>query len=102
MKRNNEVRLGLEVLEDRIALSGAFSGAIRAGAPFPMNALAGTQSNFGQLPPPGINIQASGQVQSLQNQLQSLQAAQTAMIDQFFSEMQSMFQLLNIHTYIIL
>lgn len=102
MKSNNEVRLGLEILEDRIALSGAFSGAISAGAPFPMNALTGNLSNLGQLPPPGINNQTSGQVQSFQSQLQSLQAAQTAMIDQFFSEMQSMLQLLNIHTFIIL
>jgi hypothetical protein len=101
MKSNNEIRLGLEVLEDRMALNGAFSGAIDAGAPFPMNALSATLSNIGQAST-GFSTNTSGQTQSLQSQLQALQAAQTAMIDQFFSEMQSLFQLLNVHTYIIL
>jgi hypothetical protein len=102
MKSSNEVRLGLEVLEDRMVPSGAFSGAIDAGASFPMNVLAANFSNLGQLPPPGSFNQASGHVQSFQSQLQAIQAAQTAMMDQFFSEMQSMLQLWNIHTYIIL
>lgn len=101
MKSSNEVRLGLEALEDRMAPNGAFSGAVNAGAPFPMNALSATLWNISEVSP-RLNNQPSVQSQSLQSQLQSIQAAQTAMMDQFFSEMQSWFQLLNLNTYLIL
>ena len=101
MKSSNEVRLELEALEDRIALNGAFSGAIDAGAPFPMNALSATLWNISLLSPRLTN-QPSAQTQSLQSQLGAIQSAQAAMMDQFFSDMQSMIQLWNIHTYVVL
>lgn len=101
MKSSNQVCLGLEVLEDRLALSGAFSGAISAGVPFPLNALATNLPALGQ-PTPSSNNQPSNLVQTLQSQLQAFQAVQTAMIDQFFSEMQTISQILNLHTFLIL
>jgi hypothetical protein len=101
MKSSNQVCLGLEVLEDRLALSGAFLGAASAGVPFPLNALAANLPALGQ-PTPTSNIQPSNSVQTFQSQLQAFQAAQTAMIDQFFSEMQTWSQILNLHTFVIL
>ncbi len=106
MKSRNEVRLRLEVLEDRMALSGAFGGAINAAppslTPFPFNGLTGQTIHFDQTRTgfrnsfanfPQLTFVAAPNVQS---QLQSIQAAQTAMIDQFFSEMSSMLQQLHL------
>lgn len=113
MKNSNSVCLSLEVLEDRLALSGAFGGAIQAGIPVypqsPYTALATAQSaSIG--PSQGgfrdsfaaFNSQTFNPLTNFQNQLQSLQAAQTAMIDHFFSEMQSLFQQLNLKTVLII
>ncbi len=111
MKSNNEVWLTLEILEDRLALSGAFSGGINAGAPtYPpvsgsmVNTSNGLQPAF-RISFGNLNNQPVSQMQqaqSFQDQLQALQAAQTAMIDQFFSELQSLVQILNLHTVLIL
>lgn len=108
MKSSNEVWLGLEVLEDRLALSGAFLGAASAGAPFPMNALSASLEAIGPVQPSfrnstmNFNNPPFNQGQTLQSQLQAFQAAQTAMIDQFFSEMQTIANILNLHTFLIL
>ena len=119
MKRSNEVRLWLELLEDRMALSGAFGGAIDAGAPsltpFPYNGLTaltttssqketGFQNSFASVStisyvPTASVIQS--QMQSLQSQLQSYQAAQTAMIDQFFSQVGYILQQLHLNTTVV-
>jgi hypothetical protein len=113
MKNSNEVCLNLEVLEDRIALSGAFGGAIQSGIPVfpqsPFTALAAAQSaSIGQ-PQPGFrnsfgdfNSQTVNPVSNFQNQLQSFQAAQVALIDQFFSDVQSLLQHLNLQTVLII
>jgi hypothetical protein len=104
MKSSNEVWLRLEVLEDRMALSGAFGGAVHAGAPsltpFPFNGLM-AQTTTAALTETGFRNSFADfshlsfvQAPSIQSQLQSLQAAQTAMIDQFFSQVSSMLQLL--------
>jgi hypothetical protein len=103
MKSNNEVRLRLEVLEDRTALSGAFGSAIDAAAPsltpFPFNGLTvqtvtatRTQTGFRDSFADFSHLSYVA-APSIQSQLRSIQAAQTAMIDQFFSEVRSMLQL---------
>ncbi len=115
MKNSNEVLLALEVLEDRLALNGAFSGVVDAGAPSypPVTGSTVSASNVGQpffrvgfgdlnLQPVSQTQQVTQQVQSFQDQLQALQAAQTAMIDQFFSELQSIVHILNLSTVLIL
>lgn len=102
MKSRSSVSLNLEVLEDRLALSGAFSGAINAGLPnlVPFNAAAINATNV-SLPAgfhsslTGINNQTQNQIQNFQNQLQSLQAAQVAMANQIFSEMQTLLKQFN-------
>ena len=50
MKSRNEILLTLEVLEDRLALNGAFSGAIGAGVPSypPVTGSTVNASNGGQ------------------------------------------------------
>ena len=111
MKTSDEIRLVLEVLEDRLALSGAFSGGTDAGPPsYPpitgsiVSALNGGQPAF-RISFGNLNNQPVSQVQqaqSLQAQLQAVQAAQTAMIDQFFSELQSLVQILNLSTVLII
>jgi hypothetical protein len=108
MKSSNEVRLRLEVLEDRLALSGAFGGAINAGAPsltpFPFNGLTarittGNQTETGYRDSfANFSHLTFVPAPSLQSQLQSIQAAQTAMIDQFFSQVQSLLQSLPLNT----
>lgn len=113
MKNSNEICLSLEILEDRLALSGAFGGAIQSGIPAfppsPFTALAAAQSTSIEQPEPGFrnsftafNSQTVNPISNLQSQLQSIQAAQTAMIDQFFSQMQSLFQQLNLQTFLII
>lgn len=111
MKSSNEILLTLEVLEDRLALSGAFSGVINAGPPSypPVTGPRVNASNAGQtffrVGFGDLNLQPVSQeqqVQDLQNQLQALQIAQTAMIDQFFSDLQSIVQSLNLRTVLIL
>jgi hypothetical protein len=111
MKSSNEILLTLEVLEDRLALNGAFSGAIGAGAPSypPVTGSTVSASNAGQpffrVGFGDLNLQPvsqTQQVQNVQSQLLALQAAQTAMIDQFFSELQSFVQILNLRSFLIL
>jgi hypothetical protein len=105
MKNSHQVRLRLEVLEDRLALTG-FGGAIMAAppslTPFPFNGLMGQTIHFDQTRTgfrnsfanfPQLTFVAAP---SLQSQLQSLQSAQTAMIDQFFSEVGTMLQQLHL------
>lgn len=111
MKNSSEVCLTLEVLEDRMALSGAFGSAINAGppslTPFPFNGLMAQVTTLLQ-PHSGFrgaftdSIQLSfvpvpslqSQMQSFQSQIQSFQATQTAMIDQFVSEIGPILHLL--------
>lgn len=111
MKNSNAVWLSLEVLEDRMALSGAFGGAIQAGIPLfpPIPGLTAQATNFVQPQSStfrdnfaGFNSQALNPVTALQSQLQSFQAAQTAAIDQYFSDLQSLFQQLNLKTFLII
>jgi hypothetical protein len=110
MKRSNESRLHLEVLEERLALNGTFRGAIDAAppslTPFPFNGLTvhtttlnlaepGYRGSFANVTHPTFAPAPASQGQlpslpaalSFQSQLQSFQAAQTAMMDQLFSEM---------------
>lgn len=109
MKSSNEVRLGLEVLEDRLALSGAFVGAIDAGppslTPFPYNGMtvqvATAQPQIWYRGSP-FSYLTFAQAPSLQSQLQAFQAAQTALIDQYFSEVQALVQLWHLNTYLII
>ncbi|HTU88985.1 MAG TPA: hypothetical protein VMF69_02710 [Gemmataceae bacterium] len=112
MKSSNEVRLRLEVLEDRMALSGAFGGAIEAGAPsltpFPFNGLT-VQTTTNTQTQPGlrdsfanVSYLSFSPAPSLQSQLQSLQSAQTAAIDQLLSDWQSMVQSLNLSTVLVI
>ncbi|MHB1425610.1 MAG: hypothetical protein ACYC3I_20775 [Gemmataceae bacterium] len=100
MKRNNERLLVLEVLEDRLALNGGFSGAIMS-TPLSFQPISGLTVPPRNIVPQGtgfrgsfvdFNIPPYGQLQSLQSQIQSYQASQVAMIDQFFTEMASMFK----------
>jgi len=99
-------------LEDRTALSGAFGGAINAAAPsltpFPFNGLT-VQTTTATQTQPGFRDSFADfshlsfvPAPSFQSQLQSIQAAQTAMIDQFFSELQSIVQILNLRSVLIL
>lgn len=105
MKSSHEVRLTLEVLEDRLALTG-FGGAITAAppslTPFPFNGLMGQITHADQTRTgfrnsfanfPQLTFVATP---SLQSQLQSLQNTQMAMIDQFFSEVGTMLQQLHL------
>jgi hypothetical protein len=106
MKSSTAVGLRLEVLEDRLAPNGAFGGGINAGAPsltpFPFNGLTvtvtadtraqpGFQGSFANVnhltfvPAPSLQ----DQLQAFQSQLQSIQASQNALIDQFFSQIGS-------------
>lgn len=112
MKRSNEVRLGLEVLEDRLAPNGAFGGAINAGAPSypPLNAFTATKANSGQNQPAWENSFGlytsvlAGQTQAaavIQSQVLAFQATQIAMIDQVFSQWQAMIQALHLNTTVI-
>jgi hypothetical protein len=115
MKSNNPVRLRLEVLEARLALNGTFRGAIDAPppslTPFPLN---GMTVQTTTAPQPGSGFRdaftdfsflsvvpvstSQGQGQAFPTpstfpiQVQSLQAMQTAMIDQLFTQMVSMLQ----------
>jgi|GEM_PF-2811401 hypothetical protein len=109
MKHNREVRLGLEVLEDRTALNGAFGGAIGAGVPVltPFNEWMLQPTSVGLSQPAVQNAIANfynptGQLSNALNQLQSFQAAQTALLNQVFSEMQSLLQALHINTIVML
>jgi len=107
MKSSTIARLRLEVLEDRLAPNGAFSGAMQAGAPslmpFPFNPITvsvtadlrpqpGFRDSFANVnhltfsPPPSVQ----DQIQSFQSQLQTFQANQLAMLDQFFTEIGSL------------
>jgi hypothetical protein len=118
MKSSNEVSLNLEVLEDRMALSGAFGGAIGAGAPsltpFPFNGLTaqvttpnqretGFRNSFADfsylsfVPAPSLQ----SQLQAFQNQMQAFQASQTAMIDQFFSQVDFILRSLHINNVVV-
>lgn len=102
MKSSNEVWLSLEVLEDRLALSGAFGGAINRGAPslvpFPFNGMtvngtvltestAGFRGGFADFIPltftAGPSVQS--QMQAFQSQAQAFQSQAQALQSQFFS-----------------
>lgn len=113
MSSRNEVRLSLEVLEDRMALSGAFGGAIDAGVPafpplFGLNVPSGTigtqQTGFRSAADtfnnPAVNPVVA--FQNFQNQMQAFQSAQNAAVNQVLSDLQNIFQQLNIHTFLIL
>lgn len=110
MKNNNEGRLNLEVLEDRIALNGAFRGAIDAGLPlFP--AIPGFPVASAIVPTPqpilgtsitNLNSPPVNPVSTFQSQLQAFQSAQIAAIDQFFTDLQPILQSLNLKTFLII
>jgi hypothetical protein len=110
MKHNREVRLGLEVLEDRTALNGAFGGAIGAGVPVltpfnswlvqtasPQPSQAAVQNAIANFYNPSAN-----QFSQYLNQLQSYQNAQTAMMNQLFSDIQAIIQALHLTTIVTL
>lgn len=111
MKNSNEAWLELEVLEDRMTPGGAFSGGINAGAPPVPPLLGGLTANplLISASAPGFrntftqaNFATSTQVPNLQNQLQSFQAAQTALIDQYFSDLSALLKSLNISTVVVI
>ncbi len=98
MKSSREVRLGLEVLEDRMTPSGAFGGPIDAGIPLftPFNSwMLQPATTVGQSPQAIQSAMANFYSPSyFLNQVQSYQVAQMALIDQLFSNMQSLLQAL--------
>jgi len=143
MKNNNDIRLRLEVLEDRIALNGTFRGAIDAAppslTPFPFNGLivhtttspqagSGFRDAFTDVshltfappaPPPHkhpqpappativpanqgqmLSFQSTTTMPEFQSQLQSFEATQAAMIDQFISEVNSLLLTLRLQGFI--
>lgn len=123
MRSSKEVLLNLEVLEDRIALNGAFRGAIDAGAPSvpPVNGLSvntsithahpGFRDDFFAFDsqPTGDQLILQDQLQSMQSQLQTFehqlqafQAAQIKALDQFFSELGAMLKPLHLNPVLIL
>jgi hypothetical protein len=113
MKNSNDARLELEVLEDRVTPGGAFSGGISAGAP-PLAPFAtglwGSPLNITSFGPVFRNTYATtnqfdiaaNQAQSLQNQLQAFQNSQTALIDQYFSNLSALVKAMNMSTFLII
>jgi hypothetical protein len=113
MKNSNKAWLELEVLEDRVTPGGAFSGGISAGPPpLPpfVTGLQGTPLNVTSFGPAfrntfpttnQFNI-AANQAQTLQSQLQAFQAAQTAIIDQYFANLAALVKTLNLSTFLII
>jgi hypothetical protein len=94
VKRKNAVRLGLEVLEDRMALSSIMMGSFN-GTPPPLPPI-GSSGLMGGVTPTGYALTGYGHLPSFQGQLQSFQANQIAMTDLIFTEMASMLQQSNL------
>ena len=94
MKSRKEVCLRLEALEDRMALNGAFGGAIGAGFPIltPFDSwLIQPTTNVGQSQPAVQSaIAGFNSPSNFLNQLQTAQNAQMAIVDQFFSNVESL------------
>lgn len=94
MKSRKEVCLTLEALEDRMVPNGAFGGAIGAGVPLftPFNSwIIQPAGNVGQSQPAIQSAFASFNSPSyFLNQLQAAQSAQMAVVDQFFSNFESL------------
>lgn len=94
MKSRKEVCLTLEALEDRMALNGAFGGAIGAGVPLftPFNSwVIQPAGNVGQSPQGVQGALSSFYSPSyFLTQMQAAQSAQMAVVDQLFSEVQSL------------
>jgi hypothetical protein len=117
MKNNNEAWLELEVLEDRATPGGGFSGAAAGGVPVLPSVVTGlignplivsssapgfrntfTGTNFDSV----VSNQVSNQAQTLQSQLQAFQAAQTAIVDQYFANLSTLVKALNLSTVLII
>lgn len=113
MKNSNAARLEFEVLEDRVTPGGAFSGAITAGTPVLPSLVTGVIGNPSNVTSFGPGFRntfagtsqdtiASNQTQTLQSELQTLQAAQTAIIDQYFANLSALVKALNLSTLLII